>query len=107
MFDCTGHPSGLGAAIALARKGGTIVMVGYASDPVPLDSLGLLGKELRLLASTMYTREDFAQAIEYLATDRVPCDQIITSVRHLEDAPATFDDLTSGKTQQLKVLLHP
>lgn len=107
VFDCTGHPSGLDASIALARTGGTIVVVGYASEPVRLDTYALLGKELHLRASTMYTREDFALAIDHLASGRVPCDEIITSVRLLEEAPATFEDLTSGKTQQLKVLLQP
>lgn len=107
VFDCTGHQSGIDASIALARTGGLIVVVGYASEPVPLDTYALLAKELRIHASTMYSAADFARAIEHLAAGRVPCDQIITAVCALEDAPSLVDDLRSGTTEQLKVLLRP
>ena len=44
---------------------------------------------------------------EHIAAGRIPCGQVATTKAPLEHAPRWFADLSSGATQQVKVLLSP
>jgi threonine dehydrogenase-like Zn-dependent dehydrogenase len=63
--------------------------------------------EIVIRGSLAYADDDFAEALDHIAAGRVPCDQIITTIAPLDQAPAWFADLTSGATEQVKVLLCP
>jgi threonine dehydrogenase-like Zn-dependent dehydrogenase len=54
-----------------------------------------------------YTDEDFAEAIDHLAHGRIDAGKIITTIAPLEETQEWFEDLTSGHTRQVKVLLAP
>lgn len=107
VHDCSGHPSGLALALDLLPPRGMLVLVGYATEPVGLDTFHVVRDELRLRGAAMYSYADFARAIDRLAAGAVPCAEVITAVRPLSDAQACFDDLTSGSSEHLKVLLAP
>jgi (R,R)-butanediol dehydrogenase/meso-butanediol dehydrogenase/diacetyl reductase len=107
IFDCTGHPAGATAALELAPPGGRIVMLGVATDPTSLYTAMLVVKEIELVGSLAYTRDEFVEAIGHLAAGRVPGDDLITTVAPMLEANQWFVDLISGSTEQVKVLLAP
>lgn len=107
IFDCTGHPAGAVSAVALAPPGGRIVMLGVTMEATSLYTAMLVTKELDLRGSMAYRRAEFAEAIDHLAAGRVPADRLITTVAPMVEADRWFRELTSGSTDQVKVLLAP
>jgi 2-desacetyl-2-hydroxyethyl bacteriochlorophyllide A dehydrogenase len=107
VFECAGHPSGLGLALELVRPAGVIVALGVLEEPVPLNQLLLIVKEASVLGAFAYQPQDFEQALELLAAGEIPADELITEVAPLESAQAMVDELRRPGTDQLKVLLRP
>ncbi|MDO8187938.1 alcohol dehydrogenase catalytic domain-containing protein [Conexibacter sp. JD483] len=106
-IDCSGHPSGTPLAVRLLPAAGRLVVVGIPDGPVAVDVLALALGELTIKGSLAYSTTDFTEALEHIAAGRIPCDEIITAVAGLEEAPRRVAELRSGGTQQLKVLLRP
>ncbi|MDO8212020.1 zinc-binding dehydrogenase [Conexibacter sp. CPCC 206217] len=106
-IDCSGHPSGTPLAVGLLPPAGRLVVVGIPGEPAPLDLTAVAMKELSIRGSLAYSTRDFAEALDHIAAGRIPCEQIVTAVAGLDEAPRWFDDLRSGATPHLKVLLRP
>jgi (R,R)-butanediol dehydrogenase/meso-butanediol dehydrogenase/diacetyl reductase len=106
-IDCSGHPSGVPLAVGLLPPGGLLVVVGIPNDPAPLDVASLATKELTIRGSLAYSTDDFGEALGHIAAGRIPCDEIVTTIADLGEAGAWFEDLASGATDQIKVLLRP
>lgn len=107
VFDCTGHPSGLTSALDLLGYTGQVILVGYSVEPAPIPTYRVVAGEISIKGAAIYTHEDFSRAIEQLAAGRFPSDDVITSVRGFADAQDVFEDLMSGQSRQMKVLLKP
>jgi 2-desacetyl-2-hydroxyethyl bacteriochlorophyllide A dehydrogenase len=107
VFDCTGHPTGPALALGLLPARGQLIMLGITVDPAPVNMIELVGNEIIVRGAVAYTHSDFARALELIVGGEIPCEQIITAVRPLEEANETFDDLLSGQTDDVKVLLRP
>ena len=106
VIECAGHPSALGLALELVRARGTVVAAGVLEEPVPLNQLLLILKEALIRGAFAYRREDFARAIELLASGDLPAGDLVTEVIELDGAQAMFDELVRPGTEQLKVLLR-
>lgn len=107
VFECAGHPSGLGLALELVRPAGVIVALGVLEEPVPLNQLLLIVKEASVLGAFAYQLRDFERALELLAAGEIPADELITEVATLDRAQEMVDELRRPGTDQLKVLLRP
>jgi threonine dehydrogenase-like Zn-dependent dehydrogenase len=84
-----------------------VIVVGVTASPSSIDSSVLVGKALHISGSLGYTSRDFVAAIECLASGLIPERGLITSIGPLDAAAHWFEDLASGITQQLKVLVQP
>ena len=107
VIDCSGHRSGVPLAVTLLPQNGTLVVVGIALEPTTAPFALISGKELTVKGSLAYSDSDFEIALKYLAAQRVPTSKIVTAIRPLAEASAVFDDLTSGTSHHVKVLLSP
>jgi len=65
-IEASGVPAGLAACVETCRPLGTVVFVGLAKAHAQIDGNAVIGKELRLLGSRIYTRIDFERALELL-----------------------------------------
>jgi 2-desacetyl-2-hydroxyethyl bacteriochlorophyllide A dehydrogenase len=107
IFDCSGHPAALASAMNLVAAGGRVTVVGITGSPSSIETSLLVGKGLHIAGSLAYTNVDFTAAIECLERGLIPDQGLITSVGPLHSAAHWFEDLSSGVTQQLKVLIQP
>lgn len=107
VVDCTGHPSGGTLGIALLPQNGCLAVVGVTSTPVAADFMSVTTKELTIVGSLAYSKENFEEALAHLAAGRIPVDRVVTSVRALDDADAVVQELASGQTNDIKVLIQP
>jgi (R,R)-butanediol dehydrogenase/meso-butanediol dehydrogenase/diacetyl reductase len=107
IFDCSGHPAALASAMNIVAPGGRVIVVGLTASPSSIHSSMLVGKALHILGSLAYTNLDFTAAIECLESGLIPERALITSIGPLDSAAHWFEDLSSGVTQQVKVLIEP
>jgi len=108
VLEAAGTPSSLRAAVASARKGGKIVVLGVLHESVALDYRAILMQEKQIIGSIIYRRPDFAEAIAILGrgevdvrrhvTAEIPLDRIVTD---------GFEPLTRSKAGSIKVQVHP
>ena len=107
VFDCTGHPAVIGAVMQVLNPAGRVIVLGVpmASSSVHLGWVA--AREIEIRGSLGYTDDDFATAIGYLASGAISVPNFVTTVDSLDRADYWFGELTSGRTDQVKVLLRP
>jgi 2-desacetyl-2-hydroxyethyl bacteriochlorophyllide A dehydrogenase len=105
VFDCVAEQSTVTDAIAIADKGGTVVVIGVPPAPVTIPLPAIQDSQLRIQGSATYLPEDFADAIGLLRAGTVSAADFVTAAHPLSDAAAAFRDAESGR--HLKVLLAP
>jgi len=106
VFDAAGVPSTVNTAIEIARNGGSILMVGMASPTLEIEYKHAVSKELKLQASYMYTTE-MREGLQMIADGKLNVAQMITSRHPLSEGPKVFEELSSGNTKEVKVILFP
>ncbi|MFM9443301.1 zinc-binding dehydrogenase [Streptomyces acidiscabies] len=98
VFVSAGYPGVLDQAVAAVRPGGTVVVVSYFEGPVLTDLNALVGREARVLFSSLSVPDDFRQVISWLAdgtldplplvTHHFPLDDIEEAMSVLDRPPA-------------------
>ncbi len=99
VFEVSGAAAGVEIMTEVARARGRIVMVAIHPQPRPVNLFKFFWRELKLIGTRLYEPCDFDEAIELLATGRVPSEPLITEVSPLEkiqDVFATIDANPEG-----------
>jgi 2-desacetyl-2-hydroxyethyl bacteriochlorophyllide A dehydrogenase len=97
VFDCVAVQSSVDQAIAIAVKGGTVVVVGVPAAPVTVPLPEIQDLQVRVQGSATYTREDIDQAIALLAAGVVDPARIITARYPLARIGEAFAAAASGR----------
>jgi L-iditol 2-dehydrogenase len=94
ILECVGVQRTIVQAVAVARKGTDIVVVGVFGDQPTVDMGVVQDRELRLIGTLMYQEPDWHQAIalveggkvnlEPLVTDRYPFDRYLDAYRYID-----------------------
>jgi len=105
VFDCVAVRSTTLAAIDMALKGGTVVVVGVPASDFELPMRIVQDQQIRIQGSATYVPEDFATAMDMIRSGALDPDDFITAQYPLEQAEQAFDASSSG--QHIKVLIHP
>lgn len=103
VFDCVAEQSTTDQALAMAMKGGTVVVVGVPPADVRVPLPLIQDAQLRVQGSATYLPADFAESMRLLGAGEVDVSRMITGKYSLEDAAAGFAAAASGR--HLKVLL--
>jgi (R,R)-butanediol dehydrogenase / meso-butanediol dehydrogenase / diacetyl reductase len=107
VLECAGNPAAPELAIELVRSCGIVALLGVLEEPVAISQLVLMIKEAQLRASFAYRRQEFEEAVELLASGKVPGDLVITGTAPLADAQGMFERLEDPATEDIKILLTP
>jgi len=103
VFDCVAEQSTMDQALALADKGGTVIVVGVPPAPVTIPLPTVQDSQLRIQGSATYLPDDFTDAIELLQNGTVTVADMVTATHPLSAAAEAFADAASGR--HVKVLL--
>jgi threonine dehydrogenase-like Zn-dependent dehydrogenase len=108
VFDCAGVTATPPVALEVARMGGQVVLVGVVNpgDMLPMPGLLWVVKEVDVLPSIAYTIDEFAESVDAVASGVVDPGVVVSDVRPLEAAEASFNDLVQPGGP-VKVLLSP
>jgi threonine dehydrogenase-like Zn-dependent dehydrogenase len=107
VFECAGNPAAPQLAAELVRSKGIVVLLGVLEEPVEISQLVLIIKEAQMRAAFAYTRKNFDEAVQLLASGNLPADSLITATAPLERAQEMFERLESPVTRDVKILLSP
>ena len=103
-IEATGVGPVLEQAIALARPGARVVVVGVHKAPIQFNPLDLLIKELHLIGSMAYPNE-FPAVIEMLASGKVDVSALISHEYDLEDFMQALA-VAQDPQQAVKVMIN-
>ncbi|HZS54875.1 MAG TPA: alcohol dehydrogenase catalytic domain-containing protein [Bryobacteraceae bacterium] len=88
VFECAGSAASALEMTSLVRPLGAIVNVSVFKRPVPLEMQAVNFKELTIVGSRVYTREDFAEAVRLAAV--LPLRPIVTHSFALWDVQSAY-----------------
>ncbi len=103
VFEVSGAAPAVLGATGLAKVRGVIVVVAIHSVPREIDLQRVFWRELSILGTRLYRREDFEKAVELLAAGIIPADLLITRVVPLAQTQEAFADLENGLAMKILV----
>ena len=103
VFDCVAIQSSADQAIAMADKGGTVVVVGVPAAPVTIPLPIIQDHQIRIQGSATYLPADYAESAGLLGRGTVRKADFVTATRPLDQVAEAFELAASG--QQVKVLV--
>jgi L-iditol 2-dehydrogenase len=90
VFDCWASQSTMNQAIALAEKGGSVIVVGVPVHDVTIPLAIVQDREIRIEGSLMYVGDDVRQAIRLVGDGFVPAHEFVTATFPLTEGPQAF-----------------
>lgn len=105
VYDCVGAERTIFEAIQIARKGTRIILVGVPEKRIGVDLALVNDRELELIGSMMYVKEDFLTAQDLIETGKVKVKSLVTHHFRLKEVERAFELLLSEKDRVVKVLL--
>jgi 2-desacetyl-2-hydroxyethyl bacteriochlorophyllide A dehydrogenase len=102
VFECAGAPSTAREMTELVRSRGTIVNLGVFKKPVEVDMQAINFKEIQVVGSRVYRREDFETAIELAM--RLPLEPIVTQTFALSEVATAFQRFRAGEVCKALIL---
>ena len=106
VLEVVGVAATVNTAIACARKGGTITLVGNLAPKVEMPLQAIVTKELTIHGSCA-SRGEYPACIELLERRAIRVDPLITATISLQDGPAWFQRLYAGEPGAMKVIVDP
>jgi 2-desacetyl-2-hydroxyethyl bacteriochlorophyllide A dehydrogenase len=103
VVDCVAIQPTVRQAIAIADKGGTVVIVGVPAADVTIPLALVQDHQIRIQGSATYLPEDYAESIRLLQAGAVRAADIVTATRPMEKVAEAFDLSASG--HHIKVLV--
>ncbi len=104
VFEVSGTQAGAQIMTELVRIRGRMVVVAMFAEAPKLDLFRILWRELRLCGVRVYEPEDYDRAIELVAGEELPLEQLITARRSLGDLQEIFEEIGS-EPEMMKVLV--
>jgi 2-desacetyl-2-hydroxyethyl bacteriochlorophyllide A dehydrogenase len=109
VFDCVGLPETMDCALDALAPGGRLVLVatpklGWRID---LDYAKAYRPELQVILCRNYVKQDFADAIELIASGRMDPRPIVTATYPLAEFEAALEALADEPERQVKVFVKP
>ena len=106
ILECVGVQETATQAVACARKGTTVVVVGvFAKEPVV--NLGYVqDRELSLVGTAMYRTTDFEAAIEWVASGKLHLDELITHRFAFEHYLQAYHTIDRSNGEYMKVMIE-
>lgn len=103
VFDCVAAQSTMDQSVALALRGGVVMVVGVPARPVILPLSLIQDAQIRVQGSATYVAEDYATATAIIRSGLVRVEDFVTARFPLERAAEAFAASAAG--HEVKVVL--
>ena len=105
IIECVGLQSAIDQAINIGRKGSDIIVAGVYGDYATVNMGLVQDKELNLIGTLMYTKEDWLDAIGFVKEKRITPEPLICKYFPLSALAEAFEFIEENKDIALKVLI--
>ena len=106
LVEASGSQPAAKMMTELAGVRAEILLLSVFKDPACVDLRAINFKEQSLIGCRVYTDLDFKDAIDYVSKNGENVGKVISHVKPLQDGQAVFQDIISGHTNMMKVLLE-
>jgi (R,R)-butanediol dehydrogenase/meso-butanediol dehydrogenase/diacetyl reductase len=107
VFDCAAHPAVAARLGALAAPAGRIVLVGVYSGLTPVDLQAVTFKELEVVGTRVYSRDDLETAARMITEGAFDPRPLLTRTVPVDEAPQAIEDLAGGRDVKVLVKGRP
>lgn len=107
VFEATGVPKLVQGAAEMTRRGGTLGLLGFSFIETPINYADWQTRELEVKSSILYSHADIRTVMEYMAAGKVQPEKYHSGTIGLDELQATLEDLASGESAHVKVLVDP
>lgn len=105
IIECVGVAATIEQAIQVGRKGTDIIVAGVFGEAATV-SMGLVqDKELNLIGTLMYTKEDWLDAINFVVEGKIVLAPLMSKHFPLAELPEAFKYIEANRDTALKVLM--
>lgn len=105
IFECVGARATAAQAVDNARKGTTIVIVGVFSDKPEINMGYVQDREIHIVGSAMYKKEDYRVALKLVGSGKVELDQLITHRFKFEEYSSAYATIDQSGGCYMKVMI--
>lgn len=107
VIECVGNAPAVNSALSFVRPGGSVVLVGVATDAIPTYTVMAVMKELTIKGAIAYTKEEFKTCIDLISSKTIDVMKFVDDIVGLEDVQKSYERLTSGVDSAIKILVDP
>lgn len=106
VFDCVTNKISIAQAVALAEKGGRVIVEGVPGGEVPVPLHLVQDREIELRGALMYLREDYEAALDAISGGRADVDALITDQFPLDRVADAFKRIDAVPAEVVKVQIE-
>lgn len=106
VIECVGRPGLIAQAVQQIRPRGTILLLGLCTQPDTFNSFAMLSKEVRLVTSAFFHRQEYEAALDALCSGAPEPRHLVSDTIALDATPERFEALRR-RTHDCKVLINP
>ena len=107
VIECCGNSPAVSSALVTVKPGGTIILVGVSLDPVTIPTVVSVMRELTVQGAIAYTKEEFQTCIDLMANKQIDVMKFVDKVVGLDQVQEAYEELTSGTSSAVKILVDP
>jgi L-iditol 2-dehydrogenase len=106
IFECVGVNATMDSAVAVARKGTPIVVVGVFGEKAAIDMATVNENELKLIGTARYVIEDFEVAKDLVASEKVNLEPLVTDIFSFDEYLAAYKKIELEPATTMKVVVQ-
>lgn len=107
VCDCCGNSPALSSGLMYTKPNGNLTLVGISLGIVQIPLIMGVMKEINIKGSIAYKREEFDEVIELASKGKIHLEKYIDDIVTLDDVQKSFERLTSGMDDAVKILVDP
>lgn len=105
IIECVGLGKTINQAINLARKGSEIIVVGVFEEKPVIDFGLIQDRELKVIGSLMYKKDDYETAIDLIQSGKVQLQPLISRHFPIQEYAEAYKYIENNREKTMKVLI--
>ncbi len=107
VIECCGNSIAVSTALTVVKPGGTVVLVGVATEPVTIPTVLAVMRELTVMGAIAYTKEEFVTCVDLMANKQIDVLKFVDDIVGFDEVQHSYERLTSGVDDAIKILVDP
>lgn len=107
VIECCGNSAAVASSLSAVKPGGHVILVGVSMAPITIPSIIAVMHEVNITGAIAYTKEEFKTCIDLMASKQIDVLKFMSKVVSLGETQAAYDELLSGTSDSIKIIVDP